>query len=216
MPRTTTRIRQSDITFKDGVVAATQSNIADLVAGAPDTVDGVGLSVGDRILVMDQSSGAENGIYIVDTVGTGSDGAWSRALDMQAGTDLQGGIQVLVVGTGATIDTLRVYVLTSPGINVNLVVGTTVQVWSKSTDVGVIADDHVIREVPTGAIDSVNDTFTLAFTPIVGKEEVYLNGILQDEGATDDYTISGAVITFNDPPKGAPGNPDKVLVSYIK
>lgn len=70
--------------WKESVTAHSDSNIADLAAGAPDTVDGVALQAGDRILVSGQSTPSQNGIYVVDTVGTGSDGAWSRAADMAA------------------------------------------------------------------------------------------------------------------------------------
>ena len=81
---------------------------------------------------------------------------------------------------------------------------------------GIVAADIVTREVPTGAIDGANVTYTLAFTPTAGTEHVYLNGILQNIGAGNDYTISGATITFVIAPKGAPGNPDVILVSYFK
>jgi len=215
MPRTTTRIRQSDITFKDTVAAATQADIADLAAGAPDTVDGVSLAAKDRVLVMSQTDPTENGIYVVDTLGTGVNGAWSRALDMQAGTDYQGGIAVLVMGTGATVDVLRFYALTSPGANANLDVGTTSQTWSKSSDTGLVSGDFVFNEVPAGDIDDSNVTFTLANTPVAGTQQVFLNGVLQFPGAGNDYTISGAVITMLDAPKGAPGNPDRVTAHYI-
>jgi hypothetical protein len=72
-------------------------------------------------------------------------------------------------------------------------------------------EDMVVRETPSGAVDGVNVTFTLAFTPVTGKEQVYLNGILQDAGATNDYTISGVTITYNT----APVSGDKLRVSYI-
>lgn len=49
-------------------------------------------------------------------------------------------------------------------------------------------------EVPSGAVNSSNVTFTLANTPIAGSVHVYLNGIRMK--LTTDYTISGAVITF--------------------
>ena len=52
----------------------------------------------------------------------------------------------------------------------------------------------VTREVPTGAINSSNVVFTLANTPKVGTECVFLNGLLQTVGV--DYNIAGAVITF--------------------
>jgi hypothetical protein len=74
------------------------------------------------------------------------------------------------------------------------------------------ASDFVTREVPSGTINGVNDTFTLAATPVAGSEEVYLNGVLQDSGVSDDYTISGDTITYNT----APQTGDKVLVSYQK
>lgn len=77
---------------------------------------------------------------------------------------------------------------------------------------GGVAAHFVTREVPTGAIDGSNTTFTLAFTPILGSEQVYLNGLQNQSGAGNDYTISGAVITYLSAPQ--PG--DRILVSYQK
>ena len=77
---------------------------------------------------------------------------------------------------------------------------------------GLVASDFVIREDVTFDFDGADATGVLANTPIVGTEEVYLNGILQNEGGGDDYTISGTTITFN----AAPQSGDEVLVSYIK
>ncbi len=77
---------------------------------------------------------------------------------------------------------------------------------------GLVADDFVIREDVTFDFDGVDATGVLSSAPLAGKEEVYLNGILQNEGASDDYQISGATITFN----SAPQSGDEVLVSYIK
>lgn len=59
--------------------------------------------------------------------------------------------------------------------------------------------DIITAETPTGAIDGVNDTFTLANTPVTGTVRVYLNGQRQTEGAGEDYTVSGSTITFNSP-----------------
>ncbi len=171
----------------------------------------MGLSANDRVLVKNQTAPAENGIYVVDIVGTGADGVWSRALDMQTGTNYQGGSIVPVTGPSASADETVIYSMTSPGVNTSLVVGTTAQTWVRITN-----PDHITREIPSGAINGTNVTFTLANTPVTGTEHVYLNGVLQDEGALNDYTISGAVITMNDAPSGAPGNPDKLLVSYLR
>lgn len=70
----------------------------------------------------------------------------------------------------------------------------------------------VIRENAASdglALDGSDLTFTLANTPVVGSEEVYLNGVLQQSGGAD-YAISGAVVTMTD----APVSTDRVLVSY--
>lgn len=70
----------------------------------------------------------------------------------------------------------------------------------------------IVNEAPAGTIDGVNVTFTLAFTPVVGTVQVRLNGLGQVVGAGNDYTISGAVITY----LAAPKTGDSVLVDYIK
>ena len=58
---------------------------------------------------------------------------------------------------------------------------------------------RVTREVPTGDIDGANKDFVLSSIPQSGTEEVYLNGILQN-ATSNDYSISGATITFVDAP----------------
>jgi len=72
--------------------------------------------------------------------------------------------------------------------------------------------DKITRETPAGTINGSNTTFTLANTPVVGSEEVFLNGILQEPGAGNDYTISGGTITY----LTAPATGDRLRVSYMK
>jgi hypothetical protein len=67
----------------------------------------------------------------------------------------------------------------------------------------------VVREIPTGTINGVNAVFTLTNTPIIGSEQVFLNGLLQDARGMD-YSISGAVITYLIPPLVG----DRILVTY--
>ncbi len=53
------------------------------------------------------------------------------------------------------------------------------------------------NEVPSGAVDSSNPTFTLAQGPDpVGAMMLFKNGILQRVGSGNDFTISGTTITF--------------------
>jgi hypothetical protein len=72
------------------------------------------------------------------------------------------------------------------------------------------SDAVVTREVPSGSVNGSNVTFTLANTPVAGSEQVFLNGLLQDPGAGNSYTISGAVITFF----SAPLSGDEIHVTY--
>ena len=78
----------------------------------------------------------------------------------------------------------------------------------------VTAPNYVVRELvnetPNGSITA----FTIDNTPIANTEHVYVNGVLMNQGAGNDYTISGATITFQ---TGAvPQTGDIVLVSYLK
>jgi hypothetical protein len=78
---------------KDSCVAATTGNITISTAlNNGDTLDGVSLSTNDRVLVKDQSTASENGIYIV-----GSSPA--RADDLAAGADAAGMFTFVEQGT---------------------------------------------------------------------------------------------------------------------
>jgi len=64
---------------KDSVRAATTVNIT---LSAPQTVDGVALIAGDRVLVKNQTLTQNNGIYVVAA------GTWTRSLDADAWNEL--------------------------------------------------------------------------------------------------------------------------------
>lgn len=81
-----TRARYSqifDTDYKQSVRLATTTNVGNLLisGNVVSTVDGVTVSVNDRILVKDQADAKQNGIYRVVTVGSGTDGTWVRAQD---------------------------------------------------------------------------------------------------------------------------------------
>ena len=78
---------------KDSCVAATTANITISTAlNNGDTLDGVTLSTNDRVLVKNQSTASENGIYVV-----GSSPA--RASDLAAGVDAAGFFTFVEQGT---------------------------------------------------------------------------------------------------------------------
>ena len=74
------------------------------------------------------------------------------------------------------------------------------------------AANFVTRETPTGTINGSNTAFTLANTPVAGTEQVFLNGLLLEPGAGNDYTIATNTITM----LTAPIAGDKLRVNYLK
>jgi phage-related tail fiber protein len=97
--------------WKASVRAATTAN---LTLSGTQTVDGVALVAGDRVLVKDQTTSTANGIYVVAA------GAWARAVDADENLEVTSGLAV-TVETG-TVNGDRVYVLVTDG---TIVVGTT-------------------------------------------------------------------------------------------
>ncbi|KKW13288.1 MAG: hypothetical protein UY48_C0003G0110 [Candidatus Gottesmanbacteria bacterium GW2011_GWB1_49_7] len=82
------------IDWKPSVRVATTANIT--LSGEPQTIDGVSVVTGDRVLVKNQTAGAENGIYVVAT------GAWTRATDADTSAEVTSGIGV-TVSEGSTL-----------------------------------------------------------------------------------------------------------------
>ena len=95
---------QSGIDYKESsILASSGSNIAGTYSNTggtsgrgrltaiTDTVDSVTVVVGDRILLKDQTAGAQNGIWEVLVVGTGATGEWERATDFDSDADVTSG-----------------------------------------------------------------------------------------------------------------------------
>jgi len=78
---------------KDSCVAATTANITISTAlNNGDTLDGVSLSTNDRVLVKDQSTASQNGIYVVGSTP-------ARAADLAAGSNAAGFFTFVEKGT---------------------------------------------------------------------------------------------------------------------
>jgi len=266
---------------KKSVRAATTASIT---LSNTQTIDGVALSAGDRVLVKNQSTGSQNGIY--DVV---SGGSWTRSTDADSSAEVTAGMFVFVeegtsnadtgwvmsndgavtlgttaltftqfstagsitAGTGLTKtgNTLDVGANADGSITVNaddiqvardaagaITLGTGLKVNLDSTggleinsnavrvklngssltrgssglSVTNPCPTFVTRETPSGSVNGSNTSFTLANTPTSGTEEVFLNGILQEPGAGNDYTISGGTITY----LTAPVTGDRLRVNY--
>lgn len=77
----------------DAKPSARVATTANITLSGTQTIDGVAVVVGDRVLVKNQSTASQNGVYVV------ASGAWSRALDMDAWTKLPGSYVFVEVGS---------------------------------------------------------------------------------------------------------------------
>lgn len=105
--------------FKAACRVATTANIT---LSGEQTIDGVSVVAGDRVLVKNQSTAAENGVY------TASTGAWARALDFNNLRDVVNGTS-LIVTTGTVSGGLQYrLVATDP-----VIIGTTSLAFTPAT-----------------------------------------------------------------------------------
>ena len=126
--------------YKASVRVATTANITALNGSAPNTLDGVTLAANDRILVKDQGTGSQNGIYYVAILGTGANGTWTRATDADGVGELTAGSVVLVEEGTANADSK--WMLTTDG---TITIGTTALTFARK-------DAGAAVGLPTGAL----------------------------------------------------------------
>ena len=93
-----------NLDYKQSTRVVTVTNIT-LNGGAPSSVDGVNLGVNDRVLVTGQSTGSQNGLYYVTTVGSGSNGTWARTSDGNETGEIEAGMIVMVTEGATYADT---------------------------------------------------------------------------------------------------------------
>jgi hypothetical protein len=112
-----TRVRAeqiSDIDYKQAVRVISTTNISDLTSAAPSVVDGVAISLNDRILVNGQTTQSQNGLYYAAVVGTGSNGSWVRTQDGNATGEINAGMIVMVTEGAMYADTLWKLITNNP------------------------------------------------------------------------------------------------------
>jgi hypothetical protein len=125
----------SGLDVKASCRAATTANIATLAGGAPNTLDGVTLAANDRILVKNQSTGSQNGIYSVTTLGTGANGTWTRSTDADASAEVTAGMFTFVAE--GTVNSDTGWVLTT---NDAITLGSTSLAFSQFSGAGSFTD----------------------------------------------------------------------------
>ena len=115
---------RTGLDVKDSVRAATTANIT---LSNTQTVDGVALAVGDRVLVKDQATASENGIYIV------ASGAWTRAADFDTTTEVTAGAFTFV--ESGTVNADSGWVVSTDGA---ITIGTTAIAFAQFSGAGQI------------------------------------------------------------------------------
>ncbi|MFN5757022.1 MAG: beta strand repeat-containing protein [Planctomycetia bacterium] len=94
----------------DEVDAATTAAGGNIALSGLQTIDGILLVAGRRVLVKDQTNPAQNGIYVVAA------GAWSRASDADAANEMIAGAYVFV--RGGTANAGSSFALTSDAVQI--------------------------------------------------------------------------------------------------
>ena len=139
---------RSGLDVKASVKVATT---ADITLSGTQTVDGVALSAGDRILVKDQSPGSENGIYVVAA------GAWSRSTDADANAEVTPGLFTFV--EQGTVNADRGYVLTTDG---TITVDTTALTFTQFSGAGqIVAGDGLAKSGDTLSVGVDDSTIEI-------------------------------------------------------
>lgn len=154
------------LSWKQAVRVATTANVT-LNGSAPNTVDGVTLAANDRILVKNQTTASQNGIYVVSTLGTGSNGTWTRATDADS---------------SAEIDSMTVYVEAGTA-NADTV-------WTLTTDDPTLGTTALtFAQINGGAVPT-------ASTSTAGKVQLATQAEAEAKSATDRAVTPASLATF--------------------
>ena len=155
------------IDWKASVRAATTGNVT--LASAlenGDVLDGVTLATGNRILVKDQSTGSENGIYVVK-----ASGAPDRSTDADTASEVTSNFAVFV--EEGTLNADSGWTLTNNG---SVTIGTTALTFTQFTGLGQITAGTGLSK--SGNTLTVDQTVIQARVTNVSDTEIgYLDGV---------------------------------------
>ena len=196
MPLTRPRAHQlQDSDFKQSVRLLSASNVT-LTSGAPATLDGASLALGDRILVIGQSTGSENGLYKVSVVGSGSNGTWVRTADGDATGDITAGM-ITYIESGSTYAD-KTYKLTTDN---PITIGSTALTFEEQASAAVGGSDTQVQFNDGGDLGGdaglTYDKSTDALS--VGGKINITNTALTDSmtlTTTEDSSTAGPVLTL--------------------
>ena len=187
-------VKQS-LDIKDSVRVATTANITIATAlNADDTLDGVTLVNGDRVLVKNQTAGGENGIYVVGT-------SPAMSADANAAAELTGGTFVFV--EEGTVGGDNGFVFTHDGTPSNF--GTTAMPVVQFSGAGqIIAGDALSKSGNTINVNDDNKTIEVSGDTlrIKGITQTAIGDLIIGKASNSGYSrlakpaSSGALLTM--------------------
>lgn len=133
------------LSWKNAVRAATTANIT---LSAAQTIDGVSVVAGDRVLVKNQSTGSENGIYLC------ASGSWTRVTDADTGAEM---LQATVSIEEGTVNGDTIYTCTT---DAPITIGSTSLVFAKTSATTYTASTGLSLSGNAFSIDSTVATLT--------------------------------------------------------
>ena len=175
---------RSGLDVKASVHAATTANIT---LSGTQVVDGVSLIVGDRVLVKDQSTGSQNGIYVV------ASGAWARSADADnnPGGEVTSGMFTFV--EEGTVNASTGFVLTTSD---PITLGTTALTFTLFSSSGtLIAGEGLSKSGNTlqvnvsNGITIASDSVQLA-SSVAGAGLTFNSGVIDVVGTTNRITVN--------------------------
>ena len=174
-----------DIDYKQATRAVTTTNIT-LSGGAPSLVDGVTLSHNDRVLVTGQTTASQNGIYYVTTLGSGSNGTWSRSTDSNQTGELLAGTIIMVTEGQIYADTQWKLITDNP-----IVIGTTALTFTQNYMANSISGGTSNVVVNSNANVTISSAGT-ANVLTISNTGAYVSGVVSATG-----NITGSYILGN-------------------
>ncbi len=231
-----TAIRGAQISLSEEVIAVGSDSIAfidadgimkrDTVADLATAMSGDGIEANSGVFALDLKASAglkidtgELSIEPNDFAGTGlkDDGSDNLEVDLYAvaevAVDVSADSFVLADNSDSDAtkrDTIADLVTAMAGTGLTATSG----VLSVDTITDNIVEADIVIENFSADIDATGfaGDFTLSDTPISASVQIYLNGLIQEEGTGKDYIRTGTTIAF----ATAPISNDIVIAHYIK
>jgi hypothetical protein len=172
---------RSGLDVKQSVRAATTANINPATAL---TIDGVELAVGDRVLVKNQDTAANNGIYVV------ASGSWARAEDADSSAEVTTGMFTFV--SEGTVNADSGWVLTT---NDAITLGTTGLTFVQFSGAGQItAGDGLTKDGNTLNVVGTADRITANADSIDIASTYVGQGTITTVGTIDTGVWNGTAV----------------------